>query len=206
MSLPAPLMLISDRLSARLPLADVAAQAFAAGCRWMLVREKDLPDKQLTALVREIMALAKLYGAAISVSSNAHVVAACNAQGIHLPRGGVPALARKITGEQMLIGVSAHSLREAQQAATNGADYISLSPIFPSKSKPGYGPALGLDILRHVAASIPIPVVALGGVSDESAKLCLQAGAACVAVMGSVMRSREPGNVIETIFSNLKPD
>jgi thiamine-phosphate pyrophosphorylase len=198
-------MLISDRLSAHLPLADVAAQAFAAGCRWMLIREKDLPDEQLTVLMWEIMALAKRHGAAVSVSSNAHVAAACNAQGIHLPRGSVPALARKIVGQQMLIGVSAHSLSEAQQAATDGADYVSLSPIFPSKSKPGYGPALGLDILRHVAASIPIPVVALGGVSDESAKVCLQAGAAGVAVMGSVMRSPQPGNVVETLFSSLKP-
>ncbi|MER3469224.1 MAG: thiamine phosphate synthase, partial [Thermoflexus sp.] len=71
--------------------------------------------------------------------------------------------ARRRLGPGRWIGVSVHSLAEAQRAAEAGADYITLSPIFPSISKPDYGPPLGLEVLRQVATAVPLPVIALGG-------------------------------------------
>ena len=78
-----------------------------------------------------------------------------------------------------------------REAASAGADYVTLSPIFPSASKPGYGPALGTNILGE-AAKLGIPVLALGGVTADKAAACRAAGAAGIAVMGPAMRSSDP--------------
>ena len=82
-------------------------------------------------------------------------------------------------------------------AAKAGADAVTLSPIFASASKPGYGPALGLERLGEVAAAVhPMPVIALGGIEDEAGvRACLDAGAAAVAVMGAVMRAADPAGL-----------
>ncbi len=201
MNLPAPpLLVITDRRApARWPLSDAVAAAFAGGCRWVMVREKDLPPAALAALVEEIVVLARPFGAAVSVNGNATVAAECSASGVHLPQGQDLAAARRIAGEAALVGVSAHSLDEAHAAEAQGADYVTLSPVFPSESKPGYGPALGPDGLARIAAALDIPVVALGGITAANAEECLATGAAGVAVLGAVMRAEDPAHAVADI-------
>jgi thiamine-phosphate pyrophosphorylase len=81
-----------------------------------------------------------------------------------------------------------------------GADYVTLSPIFASASKPGYGPALGLAGLAACVAACAGPVIALGGVTAATAPLCLAAGARGVAVMGEVMRADDPRLAVERLL------
>ncbi len=80
-----------------------------------------------------------------------------------------------------MIGVSCHNLDEVVRAEQEAADYVYLSPIFESPSKPGYGPPLGLEALRAAAGRVRIPVIALGGISAENEALCIAAGAAGIA-------------------------
>ncbi len=203
MSLPGSLLVITNRQMTRQPLPEVVEAAFAAGCRWVLVREKDLPRDELAALVAQLVDRARSYDAAVSVSTDAAVAAECGAYGVHLPRGCSVAQTRTIVGAALRIGVSAHSLDEARQAAASGADYITLSPIFLTESKPGYGPALGLAELQRIAAVVPIPVVALGGITAERAGACLKHGATGAAVMGSIMRAARPGLVVRELVAQL---
>nr|WP_147046440.1 thiamine phosphate synthase [Methylobacterium gnaphalii] len=99
--------------------------------------------------------------------------------------------ARQRLNPGALVGLSAHSLADIRTAVEAGADYVTLSPIFATASKPGYGPSLGLAALRE-AAGLGLPVIALGGIGAEQARLCREAGAAGVAVMGGVMRADDP--------------
>jgi thiamine-phosphate pyrophosphorylase len=94
-------------------------------------------------------------------------------------------------------------LPEAQTAIAEGANYVTMSPIFLTDSKPGYGPALGLENLRVMTQAIRAPVLALGGVTVDNAADCVRAGAAGVAVMGSVMRSPTPGTIIRDLIETL---
>lgn len=204
MSLPGPLLLITDRTLSRQPLWDVVASAGAAGCRWVLVREKDLSPAQLAAVVQELMAATEHAGVLFSVSSDPTVAIRCGAFGVHLSKDRSVAEARRIGGLHLCIGVSAHSWEEARRAADEGADYITLSPIFLTASKPGYGPALGLTILRQISTALPIPVVALGGVTAQNARGCLCAGAAAVAIMGEIMRAEQPGIATATILRSIQ--
>ena len=182
------------------PLLEVVEAVFEGGCRWLMLREKDLDAAAREALAVEIIELAKPYGTHVIV--NRDFVA--GADGIHLPQGHSVTQAQIRAVDGRLVGVSTHSLDEARTAADAGADYVTLSPIYPTSSKPGYGPALGLDVLRHVADSIPTPVVALGGVDAENAAACLEAGAAAVAVMGGVMGAVDPEAAVASLIERIK--
>jgi thiamine-phosphate pyrophosphorylase len=192
MELPEPpVLVISDRSQARRPLAEVAAGAFAGGCRWFSLREKDLPAGQRRALLAALVELGHRSGALVTAHEDIDAVLAAGADGVHLPGGGDPHAARVLLPGR-LIGASAHSAAEAAALLSAGADYVTVSPVFPTASKPGYGPAIGRDGLARVVAATPGPVVALGGITPENAAPCRAAGARGIAVMGEIMRADEP--------------
>ncbi|MBV8776024.1 MAG: thiamine phosphate synthase [Alphaproteobacteria bacterium] len=201
MNLPAPpLLVISDRSQARRPLIEIAAAAFAGGCRWFSLREKDLPAAERRGLLGELVALGRSYGATVTVHHDIEAAIAAGAGGLHLPSGVDPAAARaRLPGA--LIGVSTHAAPEAATLLAAGADYVTISPVFVSDSKPGYGPALGLDGLAAAVAAAGGPVVALAGITPANAAACLNAGAAGIAVMGEVMRATDPEATVRALVA-----
>jgi len=197
------LLLITDRNDTALPMSDVVAQALQAGCRWIMVREKDLATAELCPIVEATVAVAKEFGATVSINNDFTAASICKVKAVHLPQGQPVATIRRVMGPETLIGVSAHSVSEAQLAAAEGANYVTASPVFLTDSKPGYGPALEPEGLAEIVSSVSIPVLALGGVTAENAASCIAAGAAGVAVMGSVMRSKTPGGTITGLIAAL---
>jgi thiamine-phosphate pyrophosphorylase len=194
-----PLLVISDRHQASRPLEEVAEAAFRGGCRWLSLREKDLSPGERRRLLGELVALGHRFGAVVTAHEDIEAVVSVGADGVHLPSGGSPAAARARL-PIALIGASAHSADEAAALLRAGADYVTVSPIFLSASKPGYGPALGLDGLACVVAAAPGPVMAFGGITAQNAALCLSIGAQGVAIMGEIMRSADPEATVECIL------
>ena len=197
-----PLLVISDRIQARRPLTEIAEAAFRGGCRWFSLREKDLPAAERRALLADLVELGRPFGALVMAHDDIDAVEAVSAAGVHLPAGSDPAAARRRL-PRGLIGVSAHSENEAGAQLRAGADYVTLSPIFLTDSKPGYGPALGLDALAAAAAKAPGPIIALGGIALANAAACLAAGARGVAVMGEIMRATDPEATIRQLLAAL---
>jgi thiamine-phosphate pyrophosphorylase len=102
---------------------------------------------------------------------------------------------------------SCHSLAEVQAAEREGCDWVTLSPIFTTASKPGYGPALGVGGLVSLLAATTVPVYALGGIdSPEAVAACRSAGAHGVAVMGAIMRARRPGPLVAELLAAAEVD
>lgn len=201
--LPAPpLLVITDRSQARSDLETIAAAVFAGGGRWLSLREKDLPAPERLDLATRLVALGRQHGAIVTVHGDLDAALAAGAAGVHLPSGGDPAAARKKLGRQALIGVSAHSRAEAEAAAARGADYVTVSPIYMSASKPGYGPPLGTAALGALAQQLAIPVIALGGIGETTAADCMASGAKGVAVMGLVMRAADPRAVTARLIAS----
>jgi thiamine-phosphate pyrophosphorylase len=188
--LPKPaILVITDRRQARVPLETIAAGLFAGGCRWLSLREKDMPSAERRDLLRRLKKLGDAHGASVIIHDDLAAAADTGAAGIHLPAGASVREARRVLGIEVLIGQSAHNQDDVRRAAGEGAGYVTLSPIFLTDSKPGYGPALGLDALRVPS---PSPVLALGGVGISNAADCIAAGAAGIAVMGEAMRALDP--------------
>jgi thiamine-phosphate pyrophosphorylase len=195
-----PLLVISDRHQARRPLDEVAEAIFAGGCRWLSLREKDLPATERRALLNALVGIGRRWKATVSVHEDVEAAVMAGAGGVHLPRTGNPEAARARLPAG-LIGASAHSAAEASALLGSGADYVTISPVFITASKPGYGPAIGLDGLAEIVAQVPGPVIALGGINAANAPLWLSAGASGVAVMGEVMRAANPRAVVEAMLA-----
>jgi thiamine-phosphate pyrophosphorylase len=181
----------SDEEAARLP--SYAAALAAGGCRWFSVRAKTMAPAARASLV------AAVRGAAPSLTLFVHgdTAHATEVAGVHLGADGSVTAARAAGAR--LVGISAHDHDALRSAAAAGADYATLSPIFPTPSKPGYGPALELDALRDACRSFALPIVALGGIDATNAAACLRAGAQAVAVLGAVARADDPAAAFATL-------
>lgn len=184
--LPARILVVTDRRQAPKPLPELVEELLDAGARWIWFRDKDLPAGERRDLALDLAARTARHGAALTIGGDVALAADVGA-GVQLGAGGDVAAARRALGAAAPIGVSAHGLAELRAARDAGADYATLSPIFPSASKPGHGPALGLGGLC-VAAGAGLPVLALGGITAANVAACRAAGAAGAAVMGEVMR------------------
>ena len=204
MTLPAPrLLVISDRSQATRPLIEIAAAAFRAGCRWFSLREKDLPTEERRDLLRALVALGHRFDATLTAHDDIEAAVATAAAGVHLPGDSDVAAARQRLPSG-LIGVSAHSPQEAAAQLAAGADYATLSPIFLTESKPGYGPALGLGALTTAAGLTAAPIIALAGIDETNAAACLAAGASGIAVMGEIMRAPDPELTVRRLLAALQ--
>jgi thiamine-phosphate pyrophosphorylase len=202
MTLPdPPLLVVTDRRQARLPLADVVRAAMAAGCRWVSMREKDLSEDDQIALASTLLPIARRYGARLTVHGDAGLAKVCGSDGVHLPAGGDPAAARKTLGRQTLIGVSIHTVTEAEAIDPALVDYAIAGPAFETASKPGYGPEIGRKGLGEIARAAPVPVLAIGGLNATRAAEVLAAGPVGIAVMGSIMRAVEPGREVKALLA-----
>jgi len=180
------LLVLTDRhRCADLP-ATVAA-AVAGGAPAVLFREKDLPPDERRALGERVADAAQ--GADLVVASDPDLAR-------HLGAGTVHLAADDPWPDGVATGRSCHDAAELVDAAAHGAGYATLSPIFPTASKPGYGPALGPAALTDA----PLPVLALGGVDPTNVAACLAAGAAGVAVMGGVMAAPDPEAAVRALL------
>jgi thiamine-phosphate pyrophosphorylase len=199
-----PLLLVTDRKQASAPLADILDAAFAAGCRWASLREKDLSVQEQVALARGLLPVARKWNARLTVHGGVPTAVAASADGVHLAAGGDVAGARTVLGLGALVGLSIHSVAEARSLDLSLVDYAIAGPVFETASKPGYGPALGLEGIRAIAAAARVPVIAIGAIMPERVVEIIAAGATGVAVMGSVMRARDPGSEVAALLAALE--
>jgi len=156
---------------------DVAARAALDGVDMIQIRAKQLSGRALSDLVQAAVKTASI---PILVNTRMDVALACGAQGVHLPADSIsPGVIRGIASPGFLIGVSCHTLAELAAAEREGANFAVYGPIFLSPTKAVQ--PIGLSVLREATQSVRLPVYALGGVTEENAPLCIQAGAAGIA-------------------------
>ncbi len=203
-----PLYLITDRHQTRgRSLSEVVKDALKGGVRFVQLREKDLSTRELLSLAQDIRRLTAEVPARLLINDRIDICLAVKADGVHLRSDSLPArIARRILGDSKLIGVSTHSLEEAQRAQEEGADFITLGPIYETPSKAGYGPPLGLDVLRTVHKRIKIPVLALGGIRKERIREVLDAGANGVALISAILTAENPRQSAIDLINELDRD
>lgn len=187
-----PILLITDRSQATRLVEEVVAAALDGGCRWVSIREKDLPVHERRRLAEKLLRRAEPYKARIGVHDDIALAATLGLRALHLPTGGDVKAAKRQADPRCLIGRSCHNAAEVEASLAAGADYATLSPIFLTQSKPGYGPAVGIETLAATAKGTALPLVALGGLTPERAAACREAGAKGIAVMGDIMRADDP--------------
>ena len=204
MKLPEPpFLLITDRRQARRPLPDIVHAALAGGCRWISLREKDLSDDEQLALARTLLPMIHRNGASLMLHGEAALARTLGVDGVHLPAGSDANAARALLGPEKLVGVSIHTVTEAEAIDPNAADYAIAGPAFETESKPGYGPEIGRKGLAEIAAAARVPVLAIGGLNTTRAAEVLAAGPIGIAVMGSVMRASDPEEEVRALLATV---
>jgi thiamine-phosphate diphosphorylase len=156
---------------------DIIAHWLANGVELIQIRERHLHPRELAEFTRKTLTLANPNGTKILVNDRADIAIACGAHGVHLRDGSISP--EKFARPGFTVTVSCHDLADIDHAS--GAAYILLAPIFKPLSKIDTRPELGTAALAEAARRSPIPVLALGGITKENARLCVEAGAAGVA-------------------------
>jgi len=181
---------ITDMRLSGLAHAAQIARLCDGGARFVQLREKHLAPREFYREAQAALAVARERGARLIINDRADIALALQADGVHLGQDDLdPAAARRLLGENFIIGYSTHSIAQAIEAARLPVDYIAIGPIFATQTKENPDPIVGLEGLRRVRDSIDssIPLVAIGGITEMTARAALDAGADSVALISALL-------------------
>lgn len=175
----------------RQTLAEQVADAIKGGATGVQLREKHMPMVDFLVEAREIKALCAKHHVPLFIDNNVDVAVACGADGIHIGQDDMPLdEVRRIVGDKMMIGVSAHSVDEAVAAEKGGADYLGAGAVFGSKTKNDTH-VLPRETLRAICNAVSIPVVAIGGIDEENIGELAGTGVAGAAIISAIFSAND---------------
>lgn len=170
---------------------DVLCDLLEGGAKLLQLRVKTLLPSDFFLLARRVRAETRAYGCKLIVNDRIDIALACEAEGVHLGQEDLPlAVGRKLLGDK-IIGISTHDLDQAREAEQNGADYIGFGPMFGTSTKNTGYDARGLEMLRQVRAAVKLPVVAIGGITENNIQQIWQAGATSAAIISDILRAED---------------
>ena len=204
MKLPSPLYVILDRSVARgRTLPELLEAVLAGGCRMVQLREKAMPLSELFPVAQVLRRRSREAGALFIVNDRADLALALDADGLHLGQDDLPGIAgRRLLRPGMILGVSTHDAGQARRALADGADYIAVGSMFPTGTKPGFQ-LVGPDLIRRVRPEIAIPLVAIGGITEDNCEEVVSAGADAVAVISAVCAAADPETATRRFLERL---
>ena len=182
------LYFITDPKLTKKDIFEDANSAIRAGVKIIQYREKEKDTKYMIEEAAKIKEICKENNTLFLINDRVDIALAVDADGVHLGKEDMPYnIARNLLGEQRIIGLTVHNLEEAIEAENIGADYLGVSPIFETKTKPDAGKPSGLQLLIDLKENIKIPYVAIGGINEYNIKSVLDTGTRAVAIISAIM-------------------
>jgi thiamine-phosphate pyrophosphorylase len=183
------------RLSRAGNLSDTR-NAVAAGVKVVQYRDKHASTRKMYEEAKTLKAICQ--GVTFLINDRLDIALAVDADGVHLGCGDMPyQVARKLLGKNKIIGLTVHSVKEAKQAQQLGADYISVSPIFATKTKSNAGKPTGIRLIKEIRRRVSIPIIAIGGINLTNAKKVIAAGADGLCAISAVVAKPDVKREIE---------
>jgi thiamine-phosphate pyrophosphorylase len=188
------LHLLTDAvLQSRFSHEDLARLGIAGGADTIQLREKGGSTRRMIEVAKRMAGVCRQGGVPLIVNDRIDVAIAAEADGVHLGQRDFPIpMARKLLGQDKLIGGSAATLEEARICLAEGADYVGFGPVYVTGSKADAGPVSGSKVLSQVVETIPLPVIAIGGITVENVPEVMKAGAYGIAVISAVCCQIDP--------------
>jgi len=194
-----------EKLSAGRSNLEVLEAVIRGGAKIIQLREKDYSIRdfyQLASRFREITARAEVL---LIINDRMDIALAVEADGAHLGQDDLPLRVARKLAPDMLIGISTHSLEEAQEAQRNGADYINIGPIFPTKTKTGVKLFLGPDAIATIKKSIEIPFTVMGGINESNIDQVVDKGACRVAMVTAITQAPDIAAAVRALRKKIIP-
>ncbi len=177
-------------------------EAAEAGLDRIQIREKDLGGLSLLRMARRVIAEVERTRTTVIINDRVDVALAASAAGVHLGRDSFPPdVARRIGGEELILGASTHTIDEALEAQDRGADYLFFGPVFATPSKAAYGEPVGLRKLEWVLRRIRIPVYAIGGIGPERLDELRPLPLAGVAMISAFVRAPSAARLVREVHA-----
>jgi len=200
------LCLVTDRgQAAGGDLLRAVERGLAGGVQAVQLREKDLGARELLGLARRLRDLTSRHGAKLLINDRVDIALASGADGVHLGVASLPpGEARRILGNDRLIGCSTHGMEQLAAAIAGGADFATFGPVFATPSKARFGPPLGVEALRRVCAAADLPIFAIGGIGRDNAREVIAAGSHGIAAISAVLAAEDPGAAAAEIVQQVE--
>lgn len=183
-----------------------ARMALEGGCRWIQLRMKDSSDDEVREAAAEIKPMCKAHDAIFLLDDRVELAKELKADGVHLGKNDMPVdEARRVLGEEFIIGGTANTFEDIERLARQGADYIGCGPFRFTTTKKNLAPVIGIEGYRDIiekmeAAGIDLPVVAIGGITADDIDDILATGVRGIAVSGTVLRAENPVAMMKQII------
>ncbi|MDD6112498.1 MAG: thiamine phosphate synthase [Prevotellaceae bacterium] len=183
-----------------------ARMALEGGCRWIQLRMKDASDDEVRKAAAEIQPMCKSHDAIFLLDDRVELAKELKADGVHLGKNDMPVdEARRVLGEEFIIGGTANTFDDIERLARQGADYIGCGPFRFTTTKKNLAPVIGIEGYRDIiekmeAAGIDLPVVAIGGITADDIDDILATGVRGIAVSGTVLRAENPVAMMKQII------
>ena len=191
-------------LQNRFSHVELAEMALAGGADSIQFRSKSGETREMIEIATQMKALCKEAGVPLIINDRVDIAIAAGADGVHLGQDDFPIpLARKLLGPEAIIGGSAGDMAEALKCLSDGADYIGSGPVYGTNTKPDAGKPTGVESIKIIAAEIPLPIIAVGGITDVDVNELLDAGAHGVAVISAVCLDDNPEAAARRFFAAL---
>ena len=167
---------------------EAARLCFEGGADVVQLRMKDTDGGEMLEKAKAIQEIAQQYCKFFIVNDRLDIAVLAGADGVHLGQTDIPVQeARRLVGDEMIIGVSASTVEEAVKAVDDGADYIGVGSIFNTSTKPDADQGIGLDTLMEICQAVDVPVVAIGGINKGNIRDVIRAGADGAAVVSAIL-------------------
>ena len=183
------------------PLLECVEEALAAGVTLVQYRAKAADGGVLYAEACKLKELCDKYNVPLIINDRLDIALAVGAAGVHLGQDDLPcAVARRLLGEDFIIGVSAHNPAEAVQAVSEGADYLGCGAVFGTATKHDVA-KLGLENLRAIRKAVPVPMVGIGGITADNYAEVLATGANGAAIVSGILAQDDIGAVVKKLVA-----
>ena len=183
------------------PLLECVEEALAAGVTLVLYRAKAANGGVLYAEACRLKELCDKYNVPLIINDRLDIALAVGAAGVHLGQDDLPcAVARRLLGEDFIIGVSAHNPAEAVQAVSEGADYLGCGAVFGTATKHDVA-KLGLENLRAIRKAVAVPMVGIGGITADNYAEVLATGADGAAIVSGILAQDDIGAVVKKLVA-----
>lgn len=201
MKLDLSLYLVTDKINKTdAEFLKIIEEAIKGGTTVVQIREKEGETLDFYNLALKVKEITSKYNVPLIVNDRIDVALAIKSEGVHIGQTDMPAdVARSLIGDEMILGVSASTVKEARKAEKDGADYIGTGAVFPTATKDD-APSITKDDLKEVTGSINIPTVAIGGITLENASELAGTGISGISVVSAIMNSEDPKTASENLL------
>ena len=183
------------------PAGRVLIGLLEAGVSILQLRVKSLPPVDFLELAKDARTATRAHDCKLIINDRIDIALACDADGVHLGQDDLPLSAGRKLMREKIVGISTHDLDQARAAERGGADYIGFGPMFGTRTKATVYEARGPEMLKQIRSAVRVPIVAIGGITEENVQQVWQAGADSAAIISDILHNDDPGAKVMRILA-----